>query len=298
MASYIQTIGVNDVYQYREIHLDSIRRDHGTGNNPQWIIQPSIHDVIGVKLISAHIPFSYYVINNRNNTFQIRLHSNLPNPLTVSITPGNYTTATIIDALTLGMPEDRQGFEWSLNPAKDRLILHNTAQSGFSVIFEDVTDNTDQRDIGEDTPRLYLGFGPGVTSTAGDSLVGSYPLNLTGPHYLYVNSPLVNRLNHHITTNGTSSANHAVIAKVPVTVNPGGIIEYTDPSPGYFFDLNNGQLQDLSFSLTLGHSTHEVDLNGLHWTVTLAVLTHRDTTIARSHIPDIMPGQKRMRVHH
>ena len=91
----LQTAGVNDVWHYNELHLDSSARDAGSNDEPVFNLPVPIHDVMGLKVLAAQIPFSYHLIHDHNNTCTFYLYQNpgtpQATPFTLTIPPGTYT---------------------------------------------------------------------------------------------------------------------------------------------------------------------------------------------------------------
>lgn len=94
----LQTAGVNDIWHYNELHLDSSARDGGTNDEPTFVLPDPLHDVMGVKVLSAHIPFSYYLVHDDNNSFLFTFWSDQAatghrlQTVPLSLSPGSYST--------------------------------------------------------------------------------------------------------------------------------------------------------------------------------------------------------------
>jgi hypothetical protein len=292
----LQTAGVNDVYEYNEIHLDSVARDAGTNDEPVFVINPPFDNVLGIKLVSAQIPFTYYVFDDTNGSFQILPGADPAQARTVTLPPGNYTVTSISAPLTAALGAatgDTYSFIYS--GATGRFTLRSTTGQVFALAF-----GSDAGDDGVTNPRLWLGFAGGINpSDASGNLVAPYTANITGPNYLYVTTSFGGRISRNIRVNGGSTPEAPAIAKIPVTVNPYGLITYTDPSGSYAFDMSNGQVQNLKVGLMFGHTLQKVRMNGSPWSLVLHVLTQRDTTVSRR-VTDkgegANTGQKRIRV--
>jgi len=86
-------LGLSDEYYYKEISLDA--KDFSTAQTAQYTalnwpsfnagVSGDLKNIVGVKVMSAQIPFSYYVFTLLNGSFQLREGGG---PTTVSITPG------------------------------------------------------------------------------------------------------------------------------------------------------------------------------------------------------------------
>lgn len=94
--------GLNNTYDYYEFAIDSLdNTGSGSGgfsalNWPSFFVggKNPLTRVKGMKILSAEIPFSYYVFTLANNSFEVSTSASGPWSL-VSIPPGNYTKDTI-----------------------------------------------------------------------------------------------------------------------------------------------------------------------------------------------------------
>jgi hypothetical protein len=66
-------MGIFDNDEYVDIYLDSKDANEGTRDNPTWLLTNPITNITGVKVTSALIPFTYYVIDGTNNEFIIEI---------------------------------------------------------------------------------------------------------------------------------------------------------------------------------------------------------------------------------
>jgi hypothetical protein len=291
----IQTAGINDIYEYNEIHLDSAARDHGTNDQPIFNLTPAFSNVLGIKLLSAQIPFTFYVFNHTNNTFQILPNGDPGQAQDVTLPVGNYTVHSIAGPLTAALTSatgDTYTFVYSGTTGK--FTLRSTSGQVFALRFGTPGDD------GSTSPRLWLGFNAGeIRSDDSGVLVAPNTANVTGPNYLLVGTSFGGRIAKNIRVNGGSTAEAPAFAKIPVTVNPYGLITFTDPNGGYAFDMSMGQVQQLSVELMFGHTLQKVEMNGAPWSLVLMVLTQRATTVTRSVIDNgeaSNTGRKRLRV--
>lgn len=130
------------------------------------------------------------------------------------------------------------------------------------------------------SPRLWLGFNSGVFGVTGaGSFTAPNAALLSGPNYLYINSITFGQLTHNYLPTGFSPVNGNTgpqIAKVPVNVDSGEVIYYTDPDPQKYFDIgDSNSIQKIDFYLSVGTSEAVLDLNGLSFSLKLALLVEK-----------------------
>lgn len=289
----VQTAGINDVYEYNEVHLSSFQRDSGDNDHPQWNLQPELHSVLGVKVLSAQIPYSFYTIvdsgSARNNVLNITQDAGLP--AVITLPPGSYSANQLADALqdvannAFHVPV--LGVTWDIRNGK--YTITNKLTSG-GTRYLGLANNPLADVLG--FPRSDIPF----PTTSPYQLVAPYVANVAGPNSLYlVSRTLGGRLSRNVRCNGGSTANPPVVAKIPLNVNYGEVVNYTDPNPAPCFDTSMALFSTMDFELINADTLLPVELNGLSWSVSLQVLTQRDTSVTRS-MGDQHTGSARKRL--
>lgn len=294
--------GLNDNYEYIELELDSLDADGAYGQGyastdwPMFTIagRGPIQNVVAVKILEAEINASYYVFNSVNNSFTIT--ESTGGTSTVVIPIGNYTSSTL--ATALGTAFTTSGTtstytvayvsltnKFTFTSSSNTTTFYFTFGAGYGV--PGVQPNS-----GNKNPRLFIGFPPGITTSAsnGTAQVITSPncLQISGPPYLYINS---SRLGSDIGLYLPSGAFNLgggkagpQMAKVPINCNPGGTIIWSDPDPQKWFSFPQVQtLNVCDFYLTLGNTTSQLplQLNGQGFSIKLGLLIEQKMNIDR-----------------
>lgn len=288
----VQTPGVNDVYEYNEVHLSSAHRDSGDNNHPVWNLQPGLHNVLGVKLLAAQIPYGFHTLVDSGplpaTTFHIADTSPTPTVVPATVAPGNYSITELIAALNQQDPN----LEFTWLAPQGRVKFHHKVPGTYTLRF----------DLNEMGPFLGWPNEPVATDSNGDTLAPYAPD--PGPTVVLLTSrALSGRVSRYIRCNGSTTENPDVFAAIPIDVGYGEMIFYKDPNPAPCFDAGLDQLTTLDFALYRPHGKGyrtagwSVDKNGdgLAWTLTLQILTQRDTSVTRYQLNE-KTGQKRVRV--
>lgn len=254
-------------FSYTELLCDTANGSPNSGSFPaadwaQFYFTQKEYIVAGIKVIKAEIPFVFDTISAANNKFYFKTPS-LFTEAQLSIPVGNYTGPSLATA-----------FQNALN---------SVAPGGFTVTWNTTTLRFDISSGTTSTirftgpsPKLMLGFPDGSTSlgTNASSPNAAAP---SGPLYLFLNSATLGpSINCHA-QDDTKNINQ--ICKIPIDVNPGGVILYRDPNPQQFFDfISTSDFTNFDLYLTLGFDQEQVPLhtNGLGFSVTLGILQHRD----------------------
>lgn len=268
--------------EYVEVYLDSLDSVQTDPQFPKtdwptFYLNRPLQNIAFMKVLEAEIPFSYYVINQYNNTFFLTESSSA----LVTIPVGNYTSATLATTLgsvltqaSLGLGSRTYTVTYSSMTQKFTV----TASTGtFSLVFGSSTDS------GQTNPRLILGFNPGFNTSIGSVLVAPNVVQISGPNYVYLNStqlgPLTNTFLPQNSVNLQSGQKGPQIARIPITCNPGDMTYYNDPAPEKWFSLENlRQIQNLDLYFTLGNQAPEKALrfNGQNFSVKLGLLLLRE----------------------
>lgn len=296
--------GLNDSLEYTEFEFDSFdcfqSYDPGfyTEDWPNFYLGKPLTNVAAIKVLEAQIPFTYYVFNTSNNTFDLEEYTvggTVPSgELLVTIPPGNYNTVTIlpalISALNAASASGSNSFTYTAlyNSSTMTLVFSNsdaTMGDYFTFVFGTGINNS-----GATNPRLWLGFAGGAnysTSNSGGAgtevLTGPRVINLSGPNYCYINSRSFGALVHlYLPGNGVlnptgAGADGPQICKVPMTAGAGQVCDWQDPDPLKWFDVGNTTISGtMDFYITLGTSTYEypLEFNGGSFSLKLGILTN------------------------
>lgn len=265
------TPGINDRFSYREIMLDSHGNDGGDSNRPLFTFTPPIKSVVGFKVVSATIPYSYLVINSTNNTFTL---TESATNSTVTIAPGNYTGVAIAAELASKLTLASTAYTYSVaySSSTNLLTFTNTSSATFSFTFT----------AGETCPAYWIGFDQNTTISSTSSIIVSpNTCQIGGTQYVLLCSDIGSRVQNSIVLNGsTVSLKPPVIAKLPIDVDRWGVVAYEPGSHGYFLDYQ-GSLSSISFWCQLGDLNTVLDFKKAGFAVTIGVLTLKDEEQSR-----------------
>ncbi len=285
--------GIAPGLRYYEFELDSLdanrtdRTEDPVTDRPVFGVggKKPLSNIAGLKIIEAQIPFSYYVFTAANSSFLLTESGYSSH--TITIPPGNYTSATLAAALEVQMQPSGVGSHWTYNVTYNtqlQKLFFATNNTGGGATSEPFTLTFGAAgDRGTTNPRLFLGFPAGASTSLvfseaeGDVLVAPYAASLSGPNYLYVCSNRMGNLTNVYLPDGASNGGNAgpQMAKIPVNTNAGGVIYWSDPDVSKYFDLENlANLSEVDFYLTLGNDPAPISLNGLSFSLKLALVVN------------------------
>jgi hypothetical protein len=238
--------GLNDQFAYYEYEFDSsdaIQPFDSTNLStdwPQFTFIRVLKDIAAIKILEAQIPFTWYVFNENNNTFW--LAEGLFPFVAVTIPVGNYNSTSL--AAVLGTALTAAGTQTytvtflgssSTEPTLNKFRITSNVAIGGSFILTFGPTIKEGSEI-----KSYLGMSSVVGSTVAAgvdpaTLTSPYTVNVTGPNYVYINSSQIGALTSLFIPDGLGPKGGwgPQMAKIPVDVQPGGIIYWKDP--GKFF---------------------------------------------------------------
>lgn len=280
--------------KYYEFELDSLDADQAAVNGVSAIDWPlfqiggkkPLENIVAIKILEVQIPFTWYVFNSTNNQFVYQ--DNLVGPFTITFPIGNYTATqvTVILAGLLNAVQATWTYTVTYDSALQKFTIWNNvanAANAFALTFGASSDK-----VGNTNPALLLGYNPGVNTSNGYLGAGTNfgvfltapnVMSVTGPNYLYINSTKVGNLTDIYLPRGAANLGGGnagpQMAKVPINVQPGGVIYWSDPNPDRWFDLENlSSLTEIDFYLSLGNTSNQtpLQLNGQPFSVKLGLL--------------------------
>lgn len=263
--------GIADFLRYNEVYLDSSDRTYGSTDRPHYALQP-LTNVVGFKLLDAQIPFSYYVFPDGRNTFQMYEPSS-DATVTVTIPPGNYTPSSFTTVLSTALQTVGEAtYTVTFSTATGKFKVESSVAEPFTFTFP-VTG-----------PGPWIGFTNDATFSADEDgvLVAPFVARLSGPDYLYVCSQSLGFLNYNTLRLGDSQTSGTVVAKIPVNVNPGGVITWTDPDPTKLFECDLSVLQGVDVHISAGTDVNTpLDFNGVPFSLKFVFITSDDIYVKR-----------------
>lgn len=288
--------GITNDLRYYEFELDSNSSfsPYATGYTKQnWPLfqiggKRPLQTIAAIKILEFQCPFTWYVFTATNGTFVLQETGQVP--VDVVIPESNYTMAQFLPVLaSLLTAASLSGFTYTCvydsGTQKIAIYNNNATTLPFSLV------------MSGDEPARFIGFPEDSTTTSqtfiavgpvnhGNVLVTPNVVNISGPNYLYVNSTTLGTLVDLYLPVSDGGNSGPQICKIPVNQNSGGIIDWIDPDPSKWFNMEGlNQLYELDFFLSLGDKRKVVDLNGQSFFVKLGVLertAHRTITSAGS----------------
>lgn len=271
---------------YREWFINSLRYDTGNQNVPTVVTSQDITDVEAMTVLEAQIPFTFYTINTYNNKMRMRERTTSATPAstdpytTITLIPGNYTSASIITALltaisTAGLTGT---YACTYSSSTGKLTLSCTNKY-FDILFTNI-----KTDYLCTTP---LGFDPYQQQSIINTQTVTFPncVSLSGPSWIMIRATLgLGSGDSFVTCDDGEIANLGnVLAAIPVNCVPGNTITWTNPAPrGGFFRCPANTVRGATLWCTNGDDDTPLDFNGQPFQLKLAFMTRRDNSTTKT----------------
>lgn len=230
-----------------------------TGSNFTFAFNKDITRIKEIILESVQIPFSFYAIGPHNNVLTFNQGA-----VSITITPGNYTTAT----LTLML---RTLINTAFNDNTTNIIF--TYSTYTLNITRGIAFNVDSiADIPASTAARVLGFS--VSTATATSVTGNNVVNLSGPNYLLLVSSLLTHPIHHQMLYADNTYSN-VLVSIPIGISPGDIITLREKVSvpiklSYKFNILAGTPIDFMITDEFGNI---LDMNGADVALQLVFVT-------------------------
>lgn len=295
MTKPLQTAGVNDVWSYHELLLDSSARDAGTNVAPVFHLAQPLHDVMGFQVLDIDIPLGgFCLINDGNNHVGVGVNENdftIPNPtiLTARIPPGIYTTTLALAQAVGDLYDYILERDWP-GRFKVRASLDGTGHVVFSL-----TDRTTGAFVPPDSNSVYLislnihsndtpaaspwdlqtllGFENRSLFNLPNTVTGpNIPAPLSFPQQVFLRCNLTQRCSRQLLFDG-STARSSYLARF--RWKPTEALTYRPTQTSMYLATDLDTVQTVQFDLRFETGWDTFDVTDQPWTIRLAIITQR-----------------------
>jgi len=232
-----------------------------TSSNFTFNLNRSVSRITDIIVRSIQLPFTFYTVNSTNNVLTFNNNS-----LSITITPGNYTTATIAIELKSKMDSVFGDSSTNVSFLNSSFKLTITRSTPFSI---DAAAS-----VPASTFAILIGF---KTSSVTDTTATSdVVINLSGPNYIVIESKFLTKAIQNKVTYVNNSYSDALVV-VPVSVAPGDIISLIDDpfipiKLNYQFSIKPTDIIDIKIKDDVGNI---LDLNGADFSMQLILINNK-----------------------
>lgn len=210
---------------------------------------------VGLSLMTAEIPCSFYNLNVNNSTLSYSINSIA---YSMTLTEGNYNATTFIAEFVSKFNSGGHSHTISMSFNKTTGKLTTTKTSGlYSIIYK--------------SGSIYevLGFLEGAEYTIATSLTHPFMLNLLGVKKLKILSPSFSLENYDSAGNTSGSLIHTISVNLPSY----SLIDYQSQS-STLSRVRNKIINEIEIQIR-DENNKLVDFNNVYWNVTLVLTIYR-----------------------
>lgn len=239
----------------------------GTRDNPSFTINPPITECVGLAVLYASVPFTYYVIDRTCNSFELTYQSTT---YTCSMTPGTFNSTNVggelIAAISRAADSTVAGSFTAYVDTTDNnfVIYNNTAGSGISFTLNFNVLNSVYRTLGFNQSSYSSAattfYDNSETAITKHRVIAPRVINLTGPGQMYLNSDLGGSLFGKVRN---QTAAQGLLGFWPVNSNYTGTIETFRENP-IMIPVGKSTITKINLKLLLGNRTeYDVSNTGI-----------------------------------
>ena len=274
---------MNEIARYT-FHVNSDKRSSGTNTDMTLRVKntltlKSVNSSFYMDVHATNIPFSFYQLSSDINTLQCIFTDTTGFPKTVNITlpVGNYTTVSVLDALSQKLIAMAQttfvgytpftpvlNFTYSTTTAKSTFIMTSPANASIRMNF---SLNT--------VLGVFFGFTTDKTISTVLTVTSTNTCVANPVNYLLIRSGNLIQSNNReyiIETDVFSD----ILYRVPVGTSQNTWLQHlsnTDP-----IKISNDKITSINIYLTTNLTYTPIDLQGVNWALSFSIIEREDVT--------------------
>lgn len=219
----------------------------GTTDNPRFTLLPAIERCVGLSVIYANVPFTYYVIDETNNKFNVTTSGTT----TCTVVPGTYNSINLIPQLLLAT--NGLNLQFFVDLTTSKLVTYYNSTSPFTLDFN-VTESI--ADVLGFDKVAYSSVTTGIYDNADALITNSFVqaprvVNLSGPSQMFLNSDLGSIIYGKVRN---QTGNKSLLGFWPVNSNYQGTIDMVRENPPVI-KTSAVNISNLNLSLSIGNRT-------------------------------------------
>lgn len=250
-------------------HIASNQRNSGTNTDmnislSQIITRLALKSQLQVIIHGITIPFSFYQLSSDIATLGVSVFGYSPDG-TITLTPGNYTTVSILTELSSKLTAYCAALSPTFTPT---FTFTYSTTTGKTTLVSNSTRSITLKFASNTNLGLFFGFSADatftLTSTTGDKVAVANPVT-----YLLLRSPSLRQFKNRewVVEKDTFSD---ILYRIPISTNVGTYIQWYGDSERVV--LVNDTLSLLNFYLTTNLSYTPIDLQGLPFSFHMTII--------------------------
>lgn len=227
-------------------------------------ITASEDEVLGVSLISAILPNSFYNLsnNNRNNKLNFK-ETGDTEYTTLTIPSGSYDIlelSSVIKTLLENNSTNTLTYTFSYDEITNELTIKNSNPTVYNTTFDFTIEDSCRRFLGFKSQEISITTTNGITSDRGVDITDTR-------NSIYIRLP---NLSNSKVLESSSGKFSNIIAQVPVALSRNSFFIFEPPTE-FICELSQKQINSIDINITYQEETEAVKFEGCDWEINLKI---------------------------
>lgn len=221
-------------------------------------------EVLGVSLISATIPNSFYNLSNNNKNNKLKFKETGDTDFqTITIPSGSYDILELSDKVKELLEANSTNsllYTFTYDEINNTLNIKNNNPTIYNTTFDFTIEDSCRRFLGFKSQEITINSTNGITSDRGVDITDTR-------NSIYIRLP---NLSNNKVMESSSGKFSNVIAQVPVVLNRNTFFNFEPPTE-FICELTQKQINSIDINITYQEETEAVNFENCDWEINLKI---------------------------
>ena len=221
-------------------------------------------EVLGVSLVSATIPNSFYNLSNNNKNNKLKFKETGDTDFqTITIPSGSYDILELSDKVKELLEANSTNsllYTFTYDEINNTLNIKNNNPTVYNTTFDFTIENSCRRFLGFKSQEITINSTNGITSDRAVDITDTR-------NSIYIRLP---NLSNNKVMESSSGKFSNVIAQVPVVLNRNTFFNF-EPPVEFICELTQKQINSIDINITYQEETEAVNFENCDWEINLKI---------------------------
>ena len=221
-------------------------------------------EVLGVSLVSATIPNSFYNLSNNNKNNKLKFKETGDTDFqTITIPSGSYDILELSDKVKELLEANSTNsllYTFTYDEINNTLNIKNNNPTTYNTTFDFTIEDSCRRFLGFKSQEITINSTNGITSDRGVDITDTR-------NSIYIRLP---NLSNNKVMESSSGKFSNVIAQVPVVLNRNTFFNF-EPPVEFICELTQKQINSIDINITYQEETEAVNFENCDWEINLKI---------------------------
>ena len=221
-------------------------------------------EVLGVSLVSATIPNSFYNLSNNNKNNKLKFKETGDTDFqTITIPSGSYDILELSDKVKELLEANSTNsllYTFTYDEINNTLNIKNNNPTTYNTTFDFTIEDSCRRFLGFKSQEITINSTNGITSDRGVDITDTR-------NSIYIRLP---NLSNSKVLESSSGKFSNIIAQIPVALNRNSFFVY-DPPIEFICELTQKQINSIDINITYQEETEAVNFENCDWEINLKI---------------------------